>query len=65
MYLHVTSALAFFFDLYRLILLNGNVKCEYHQLLLQNLLLTFDANSGVTCEQDLRIIFQWDFSGSY
>ena len=51
--LHVTSAFAFSFDICRHILENANVKCEHNHLLLQNPLLTFDANTNadVTCKQ--------------
>ena len=32
-HLHVTSAFAYFFDLYHPFLENANVKCEHNQLL--------------------------------
>ena len=37
-------ALAFFFDLCRLVIENVKIKCEDHHLKLQTLLVTFDAN---------------------
>ena len=50
---HLTSAVAFFFDLCRQILENANVKYKHYHLLPKNPLLTFDANTDLKCEQGI------------